>query len=152
MRFSRVLVQALVWVGTGLAVPDSMLLGQEPTERKAFVLPHVLEALDQAIVQPAPAGLSAGEGKAYGAETEWLKGARRRIEQLGTRVGIIAPRDASTGMATGRRRQYQPVEIAKEIEALKAALERESRQFNTLSNASKSRHEIAMNAIRNMKA
>lgn len=32
-----------------------------------------------------------------------------------------------------------------------AVIERESRKFNTLTNASKARHDIAMNAIRNLK-
>lgn len=35
--------------------------------------------------------------------------------------------------------------------ALQSAMEQGSRQFNTLSNASKNRHESAMNSIRNLK-
>ena len=151
MNFSRVLVLAIVGAGIGLAVPRHAVIGQEPTEKKAFVLPHVLEALDQTISQPAPAALSAADAKSYAAETEWLKSARTRIEQLGTRAGVTPSREASSGMATGKR-QYQPIIFRRELDALKATLEQESRQFNTLSNASKARHDIAMNAIRNMKA
>jgi hypothetical protein len=35
--------------------------------------------------------------------------------------------------------------------ALRQASEKESRKFQTLSNASKARHDIAMNAIRNLR-
>ena len=151
MKFSRLLVTTMVCAGIGLAVPGHAAIGQEPTQRKAFVLPHVLEALDQSIAQPAPPALNDADARSYAAETEWLKSARTRIEQLSSQAGVTPAREASSGMATGRR-QYQPIIIRKDIEALKATLEQESRQFNTLSNASKARHDIAMNAIRNMKA
>jgi hypothetical protein len=35
--------------------------------------------------------------------------------------------------------------------ALQEATQQESRRFQTLSNASKARHDVALNAIRNMK-
>jgi hypothetical protein len=38
-----------------------------------------------------------------------------------------------------------------QLAALRKAVQTESRRFQTLSNASKARHDAAMNAIRNMK-
>lgn len=115
MRFSRVPVTAMALMGIGLAVPGHSVVGQDPTEKRVFVLPHVLEVLDQTIAQPAPAGLSPAEAKNYAAETEWLKSARTRIEQLGTQVGIIAPRDAASGMPTGKR-QVRTVTVVSQLE------------------------------------
>ncbi|HEV8613824.1 MAG TPA: hypothetical protein VGQ73_09935 [Gemmatimonadales bacterium] len=149
MTTLRILAAGLTIACAGLPLAGQ-LAAQDSAARKGFVLPHVLEVIGHAIEQPMPAGLSPGDQKSYAAETEWLKSVRTRLEETGRRVGILAPRDAATGMATGRR-QYQPLEIQKEIDALRQALEREGRQFNTLSNASKARHDIAMNAIRNLK-
>lgn len=151
MKVSRMLLAAVACGAFGVAVPAQSLLGQDSTAKRVFVLPHVLEKVDAAISQPVPAGLSPVDAKSWTAETAWLKSARSRIETLGMSLGVIAPRDRATGMATGRR-QYQPAQITKSVDSLRAVLEAEGRQFNTLSNASKARHDIAMNAIRNMKA
>lgn len=151
MKMLRLLLAAVACGAFGLTVPAQSLLGQDSTAKKVFVLPHVLEKVDAAISQPVPTGLSPADAKSWTAETAWLKSARSRIEALGLKAGIIAPRDQSSGMATGRR-QHQPAVITKSVDSLRTVLEAEARQFNTLSNASKARHEIAMNAIRNMKA
>jgi hypothetical protein len=145
------LLAAVVCGTFGLAAPAQSLPAQDSTAKRVFVLPHVLEKIDAAISQPVPSGLSPADAKSWAAETAWLKSAKSRIESVGIEYGVLAPRDRATGMATGRR-QYRPAEISKSVDSLRAVLEAESRKFNTLSNASKARHDIAMNAIRNMKA
>lgn len=126
-------------------------LGQEPTQRKTFSLPHVLEAVGEAIDVPMPAGLNAADQQVYAAHTDWLKSVRRRVEVLKSESDAAAPVDAAAGQSS-EKRQYAPVKIIKQWGRLQATIEEESRKFNTLSNASKARHDIAMNAIRNMKA
>ena len=97
-----------------------------------------------------PRGLTPAEQASYTAETEWLTSVRTRMDDLGVKHGVIAPREAATGMPTGKR-QHKPHVFTSEWSVLQAQIERESRKFNTLSNASKARHDIAMNAIRNLK-
>ena len=125
-----------------------------------------LAMLKQAADQPAPATLSASDRVAYAAHTEWLQSAYQRLSVLAAREGASgmatgrsardasagvasgrAAREASTGIATGRSAGPKP----ETLQELVAALQQESGQFNSLSNASKARHDIAMNAIRNMK-
>lgn len=69
-------------------------------------------------------------------------------------VGQAIDQPAPAGMTPADRQGYaaETAWLKTEVDALKQTLETESRQFNTLSNASKARHDIAMNAIRNMKA
>lgn len=62
--------------------------------------------------------------------------------------GVVSPRDLQSGQASGKRQhQWTP-----ELQTVYDAVQMESRKFQTLSNAQKSRHDVAMNAIRNMKA
>jgi hypothetical protein len=132
-----------------LVLGSSSASGQELAQRKTLALPHVLEAVGQAIDMPMPAGLSAADQQAYAAHTEWLKSVRRRVEVL--KSNVAAPADAA-GEQSSEKRQHGAITITKQWERLQATIEEESRKFNTLSNASKARHDIAMNAIRNMKA
>lgn len=53
-------------------------------------------------------------------------------------------------VAVGRMHDLQ-MTYTRQFLALQQAMQSESRRFQTLSNASKARHEAAMNAIRNMK-
>ena len=125
-----------------------------------------LAMLKQAADQPAPATLSESDRVAYAAHTEWLQSAYQRLSVLTAREaasgmatgrsardassGVAsgrAAREASTGKATGRSASPKP----ETLQELVAALQQESGQFNSLSNTSKVRHDIAMNAIRNMK-
>ncbi len=133
-----------------MVLGSAMAVGQDPVEKKAFVLPHVLEAVVTAIDQPAPTGLSAADQKSYAAQTEWLKSVRSRLEPLAAKYDVTAPRDVATGQATGKR-QHGSVVIMKEWGPLKATFEREGHQFDALSGVLKARHDIAMNAIRNLK-
>lgn len=161
------------------------LTAQDPAERKTFTLPHVLEVVGQAIDQPVPAGLSAADQRAWAGQTEWLRSVRSRLEAYGVKTGAIAPRDAASGQATGKRvaaprdaasgqatgkRVAAPRDAASgqatgkrvaapgdstgtdgELETLRQGIEREGQKYTTLSNVMKTRHDVAMNAIRNMK-
>lgn len=137
------LVAALMVLGSATTV------GQDPVAKKAFVLPHVLEAIGQAIDQPVPAGLSAADQKSYAAQTVWLKSVRSRLEPLAAKE-IKAPRDVATGQSSGKR-QHGSVVLIKEWTPLQKTFEQEGHQFDTLQGLLKARHDIAMNAIRNLK-
>lgn len=106
--------------------------------------------MGKAIEQPAPDGMGPEDQESYLAHTQWLKTVRSRVEALALKHDVKAPRDVATGQSSGKR-QHGSVVIVKEWEALQSTIEQESRRFNTLSNASKARHDIAMNAIRNLK-
>jgi hypothetical protein len=145
------------------------LTAQDPAERKTFTLPHVLEVVGQAIDQPVPAGLSAADQRAWAGQTEWLRSVRSRLEAYGVKTGAIAPRDAASGQASGKRvaaprdaasgqatgkRVAAPADspaTSGELETLRQGIEREGQKYTTLSNVMKTRHDVAMNAIRNLK-
>lgn len=97
-----------------------------------------------------PDGLSPADQKKYGAETEWLKTVRNRVEALGIEGGVIKPRDASSGLATGKR-MHNPVRFTMQLGRLQQTIETEGQQFSAMAGAAKARHDVAMNAIRNMK-
>lgn len=145
------LIATLAAGGFNPLAPGRDLSAQEPTARRTYSVPHVLEAVGKAIAQPMPRDRTAADRKDWSAQTEWLRRVQARVEALGTRTGILAPREGSTGQATGRR-QHEPIQIRKEMEALQQAIEQEARRFTTLSNVMKTRHDAVMNAIRNMKA
>lgn len=151
MRVIQFLTAAALTAGlTGTIA--SPLAGQvQPTSKRTYPVPHVLEVNRKAIAEPAPKGLSAADAKAYAAHTAWLVTVVDRIEAAAIEHGVLAPREAGSGMATGKR-QHRPVEFSMQLDVLKRTFEAEGRRFSGLTNASKARHDIAMNAIRNMKA
>jgi hypothetical protein len=127
-----------------------------PAERASFTLPHVLDTVGKLIDQPMPKGLSPADQKAYAAQTAWLKTVRSRLQALNTKSAVAdaqvtAPRDAASGQATGKR-QHKPMVLHTEITTLQQSVEGESKQFTATSQVLKARHDIAMNAIRNLKA
>lgn len=128
----------------------STAAAQDLEVRRSFSIPHVLERVTSAIDQPMPEGLAPAEQRRYAAQTQWLESVRNRIEAMAIRTGVVQPRDQVSGRATGRRASQ--AEVQKEIDTLQKTLETESRRFTTLSNVMKARHDVAMNAIRNMKA
>lgn len=122
----------------------------------------VLLTLKKLIDTPAPQGLNDKHRAEYTAHTKWLQSAYDRVLTARERASGMAtgraaaapasdaktPRDAASGLPTGKRQHgVSPRDMMK----LEETLEEEGRQFNTLSNASKARHEMAMNAIRNLK-
>ena len=132
-----------------ILLAGAITVGQDPVEKRVFVLPHGLEAVGKSIDLPAPDGQSGADQKSYAAQTVWLRSVRRRIEPLVAHEAQ-APRDMANGQAS-EKRQHGEVVIIKEWGPLRAAFEREGRQFESLSGVLKTRHDIAMNAIRNLK-
>ncbi len=133
-----------------MVLGSAITVGQDPVAKKAFVLPHVLEAVATAIDQPAPKGLSAADQRSYAAQTAWLKTVQDRLKPLAAASDVTVPRDAASGMPTGKR-QHGSLVIVKEWGVLQTTFERESHQFDALQGVMKARHDIAMNAIRNLK-
>lgn len=114
---------------------------------QAITVEDAMTTLLATINQPAPATLSKGDRAAYQKQTEWLTSVLTRLEVV---TGVTIPRDAASGLATGKR-QHKPILMTRELVTLVATVETESQQDNALSNALQARHDIAMNAIRNMK-
>lgn len=131
-----------------------------PTATAAMIDPDAsLATLKKLIDEPAPAGLAEKEKAEYVSLTAWIKSAYDRVitaRDAGSGMasgkaaqnGVKSPRDVATGQASGKR---QHGVSAADMVRLQSTFETESRKFQTLSNASKARHEMAMAAIRNMK-
>ncbi len=159
MRCCRFILGRIVAVALLTTIPGSRAAGQaatratvqDPTPQRTFAVPHVLDQLDKAIAQSAPKGLSAADQKLWEQQTEWVRSVRVRVEAFGVQAGVLAPRDAASGLATGRR-THDPVTIQKDLEALQRAIQQEARRFSMLSNVMKARHDTVKNMISNMKA
>ncbi|HET6513103.1 MAG TPA: hypothetical protein VFH43_12995 [Candidatus Kapabacteria bacterium] len=78
--------------------------------------------------------------------SKWLLDVRNRLKAHATDIGVLLKKKLSeeemVQKMTAMNLQFQ---------VLQEATQMESRKYQTLSNASKSRHEMAMNAIRNIK-
>lgn len=124
----------------------------------------VLVTLKRLIATPCPAGTSEADKADYAAHTQWMARALAQVQTARERGSGMAtgrtvppsatagevqsPRDAATGQSSGKRQHgVSPRDIVKLVERL----QQEGQQFNTLTNVSKARHDVAMNAIRNMK-
>ncbi len=146
-----------------LSTIPATAFGQKPSEGRAAAatpLPDpcatmlsserirtAVAVLDGMLGDPAPAGITPAGAREYQLHTEWLASVRERLRvHLADRDAALstptAPSDASRRMAA----------MDAQFLALQEAVLSESRRFQTLSNASKARHDVAMNAIRNMKA
>jgi hypothetical protein len=145
--------------------------GERQTPKTSFG--SALTQLRSLVEQPAPPGLGQDDVASYQAHTDWLKSVVARLEH-----SIKSPRDIATGQASGKQMGGQPVTppsaevttprdratgqasgqrqiatvLSPDMDLLLKQIQEESRRFQSLSNASKARHEAAMNAIRNMKA
>ncbi len=150
-----------------LTLTPVMGQAQAASRTAAPVATHedVLVTLKKLVDAASPAGMNDKEGAEYATHTQWIKSAYDRVlaarergsglatgrsvaPVAGATSDVKAPRDVATGQSSGKRQHGVP---ARDIVKLVKTLEQEGRQFNTLSNASKSRHEMAMSSIRNMK-
>jgi len=153
-------------LGAFLVAPSS-LLAQNPTRQTPSASFGTISVADAAgkiralIEQPAPPGMSRVDLKTYQSQTDWLKTVASRLDKVNQ--GTVSPRDQATGQASGKvtaprdaqsgqasGRQVATV-LSPDIDLLRKAIEQESLRFTTLSNVLKTRHDAAMNAIRNMK-
>lgn len=103
-------------------------------------------SVETAAPRDQASGMASGRSAPRDRPTGQATGQRVREASSGQSSGR---RDAATGQASGQSAAPAP---AMGLLELKGAIEQEARRFQTLSNASKARHDIAMNAIRNMKA
>ena len=109
-----------------------------------------IEVLDRQIAIPPPKLLAAqlAEWKEHG---EWLSSVRTRFATfLAENGGAFGDTPGLAGVA-GADMTKKMAQMNMQFLALQEAVQAESRRFQTLSNASKARHEVAMNAIRNLK-
>jgi hypothetical protein len=129
----RTTVAAPVRVASPVAVEES--------DESAATIQSAIGILNDLVAETPPGGLSRPERAAYDRHTAWLLDVRDRLEaHVGLRNQV-----SGSGMVAEMTRMNQ------EFLELQQAVQSESRKYQTLSNASKARHDVAMNAIRNMK-
>ena len=116
------------------AIPPAQLAQTDTTVIRA------LAVLDSLIPLRAPGSLSAAEQRTWAEQTEWLKTLKGRIETLLSLV--VTPAESVAVPA--------PVE-RKNIKALQDEAEQESTKLVLSSAPLRSRHDVAMSAIRAMK-
>ncbi|HJR42302.1 MAG TPA: hypothetical protein VJ812_09400 [Gemmatimonadaceae bacterium] len=87
------------------------------------------------------------------AHYQWLIDVRARItaRHAELREAVRAAEQAKAGAPANASLVERMEQMNAQLAALRKAVQTESRRFQTLSNASKARHDAAMNAIRNMK-
>lgn len=110
------------------------------SKERADAIDGVTQELDRLIVQAGPRKMTLDEQAAWRAQSDWLKSVRSRLADY--RGKLMRQDTAMVEEMAAMNMQFL---------ALRQASEKESRKFQTLSNASKARHDIAMNAIRNLR-
>ena len=107
--------------------------------------------LDKQLALEPPRGLTAAELSEWKEHGAWLSSLRERYANfLAENGGAFGDTPGLAGKA-GADMMKKMAQMNMQFLALQEATQMESRKFQTLSNASKARHEIAMNAIRNIK-
>jgi hypothetical protein len=110
-----------------------------------------IAALDAQIAEPAPRGLTAAQLAEWKEHGAWLLSVRQRYATfLAENGGTFGDTPGLAGVA-GADMAKKMAQMNVQFLALQEATQQESRRFQTLSNASKARHDVALNAIRNMK-
>lgn len=92
-----------------------------------------------------PANLDAAQRKGFEEQSGWLAGAAQRMDDLVVKAQALL--DGTTTQSTVEELAAMNLRFL----AIQQACQAESRKYQTLSIASKARHDIALNAIRNMK-
>ncbi len=109
--------------------------------------------LRKLLSQPIPKNLTKKEKKEWQRHSAWLKKSIQRInkfQQQHKGPKVYSKSNKSTKI-TDKNMQQSQMNFNAQLLALQNALQQESRRYQTLSNASKTRHQTAMNSIRNMK-
>jgi hypothetical protein len=118
------------------------------SKERAEAIDGVTRELDRLVAQTPPRKMTADDSAAWRAQTEWLKTIHSRMAGYRAKMTEkVFGRDLPDGKAMVEEMAAMNMEFQK----LQEATQRESRKFQTLSNASKVRHDIAMNAIRNLR-
>lgn len=110
-----------------------------------------ITTLDAQIALPMPRKLTSAEVAEWKEHGAWLSSVRERYAGfLADNGGAFGDTPGLKGVA-GADMVKKMAQMNMQFLALQEATQMESRRFQTLSNASKARHDIALNAIRNMK-
>ena len=98
------------------------------------------------------AGIAGGIAKVgLGVVGNVIPGGNILSQALGSALGPSGSSFGDTPGLSGGDMMQKMAAMNMQFMALQEATQMESRRFQTLSNASKARHDIALNAIRNMK-
>lgn len=105
-------------------------------------LAKIDKTLESIIQTPPPNDLTKSQLDEYRQQTQWLMKIRKKYSEHKVAVNT---------MKEGETLETHMAQMNMQFLALQEATQMESRRFQTLSNASKARHDIALNSIRNMK-
>ena len=108
----------------------------------------LVQTLDQQLALQPPRGLAADEQVQWKDHGAWLASVRKRYAQYAT---AAEGNFGDTAGLSGDDMVKRMAEMNLQFLQLQEAVQNESRRFQTLSNASKARHDIAMSSIRNIK-
>jgi hypothetical protein len=100
------------------------------------------KALEGLVIQAPPKQSSKSELEKWRSQTQWFSVTRKRFTDY---------KEDLVKVKQGESMETHMILTNKQFLALKEGTINESRKFQTLSNALKARHDIALNAIRNMK-
>jgi uncharacterized DUF497 family protein len=114
---------------------------KQKTDRLAAIA-MLDKTLQTAINTPPPNTLTKEQLDEYRKQTQWFIKLRKKYDDHKTALNT---------MKQGVTLEAHMAQMNMQFLALQEATQMESRKFQTLSNASKARHDIALNAIRNMK-
>jgi hypothetical protein len=139
----------LVIAAVALVLGSSSSMARDATAERAKLDSNAAIAKAAAITftdlagQRPPAGLTDKQKQGYEEQSIFLRrSAGRLLELQGQAAKVLASRNATVAQMAAMNMQFL---------ALQNAVQNESRKFQTISNASRARHDIAMNAIRNLK-
>ena len=105
-------------------------------------LKAAITKFDELIRRQPPAELTPQQLAEWNEQTRWLKSVRDRYQQM----------NAAYSPARGSSPMREMAKLNAQFLALQNAVQMESRKYQTISNASKARHDVAMAAIRNTRA
>ena len=128
---------------TGAAVPDS---GNPSAALKARIgsVNALIRTLDTQIGVAAPMDAVEEDKALWNEQTAWLKSVRERYSAHLKELKGMEQKQLNGGDMVAKMAQMNM-----QFLALQEATQMESRRFQTLSNASKARHSIVMNAVGN---
>lgn len=105
-------------------------------------LATVDKTLENLVIQAPPKQSSKTELEQWRKQTQWFSVTRKKYSDYKLDL---------TKVKQGESLETHMAQMNMQFLALQEGIQMESRKFQTLSNASKARHDIALNAIRNMK-
>jgi hypothetical protein len=149
LAFLLLLAAAIPAFAYGQAKPDKKL---RSAMTKSYAQLRSVElgllSLDRAMASSS--SVASEDDKAH---YRWLMDVRARIttQHAELREAVRLAEQTKPGAPTNASLVEKMEQMNAQLAALRKAVQMESRRFQTLSNASRARHDAAMNAIRNMK-